>query len=65
MSETWDKLDAELADTIEARHVSRGTFQPNDEPTDDDIYNGSGVEGGIAYGPDDSPGSLGENDWRL
>ena len=36
----------------------------NDEPTDDDIYNGHGMEGGIAYTTDE-PGSLGENDWRL
>ncbi len=35
------------------------------EPTDDDIYNGYGREGGIAYAPDDQPGSLGENDPRL
>lgn len=36
------------------------------EPTDDEIYNRPGVEGGIAYDlADDSPGSLGENDWRL
>jgi hypothetical protein len=35
------------------------------EPTDDEIYNGPGREGGISYGPDDSPGSLGENDYRL
>lgn len=35
------------------------------EPSDDDIYNRVGVEGGIGYGPDDEPGSLGEHDWRL
>ncbi len=35
------------------------------EPTDDDIANGYGREGGIAYAPDDQPGSLGENDPRL
>ncbi len=35
------------------------------EPTDDDIYNRPGVEGGIGYAPDDQPGSLGENDFRL
>lgn len=27
MAEPWNKLDAELADTIEARHVARGTFR--------------------------------------
>lgn len=37
-----------------------------EEPTDDEIYNGVGVEGGIAYDTTaDEPGSLGENDWRL
>jgi hypothetical protein len=36
-----------------------------DGPTDDEIYNRVGVEGGIAYPLDDAPGSLGENDWRL
>lgn len=35
------------------------------EPTDDDIYNGPGVEGGIVHGPDDEPGSRGEHDPRL
>lgn len=35
------------------------------EPSDDEIYNGFGREGGIAYDPYDEPGSLGENDWRL
>lgn len=36
------------------------------EPTDDEIYNRAGVEGGIGYSlADDSPGSLGEHDWRL
>lgn len=35
------------------------------EPTDDDIYNGPGVEGGVVYDQFDGPGSLGENDWRL
>jgi hypothetical protein len=35
------------------------------EPTDDEIYNGFGREGGISYDPYDEPGSLGENDWRL
>lgn len=34
------------------------------EPTDDEIYNRPGVEGGIGY-THDAPGSLGENDWRL
>lgn len=34
------------------------------EPTDDQIYNRTGVEGGIGY-TDDALGSLGENDWRL
>jgi hypothetical protein len=43
-----------------------GDLEPEDrEPTDDELYNGPGREGGIAYGPDDSPGSLGEHDWRL
>lgn len=36
-----------------------------DGPSDDEIYNGPGREGGIAFGPDNEPGSLGENDWRL
>ena len=37
-----------------------------DGPTDDEIYNRVGVEGGIAYDTTtDEPGSLGENDWRL
>lgn len=40
-------------------------FQRDGEPTDDEIYNGYGREGGIAYDPTDEPGSLGENDWRL
>ena len=36
------------------------------EPTDDEIYNRPGVEGGIGYPlGGDEPGSLGENDWRL
>lgn len=35
------------------------------EPTDDEIYNRPGVEGGIGYDMFDEPGSLGENDWRL
>lgn len=35
------------------------------EPTDDDLANGFGMEGGIPYATDDGPGSLGENDWRL
>lgn len=35
------------------------------EPTDEEIYNGLGREGGIGYPLDDRPGSLGENDWRL
>ncbi len=35
------------------------------EPTDEDVYNGYGREGGIGYAPDDQPGSLGENDPRL
>ena len=37
-----------------------------DGPTDDEIYNRVGVEGGIGYDTTaDEPGSLGENDWRL
>jgi hypothetical protein len=40
--------------------------EARDEPTDNEIYNRPGVEGGIGYSlADDSPGSLGENDWRL
>lgn len=36
------------------------------EPTDNEIYNRPGVEGGIGYPLfGDVPGSLGENDWRL
>ncbi len=35
------------------------------EPTDDEIYNRPGVEGGIVYDQFDEPGSLGEHDWRL
>lgn len=35
------------------------------EPTDDEIYNGPGREGGIGYDMFDGPGSLGENDYRL
>jgi len=36
------------------------------EPTDDDLANGFGMEGGIAYDTtDNEPGSLGENDPRL
>ena len=37
-----------------------------DGPTDDQIYNRVGVEGGIAYDTTaDEPGSMGEDDWRL
>jgi len=37
-----------------------------DGPSDDEIYNRVGVEGGIAYDTTaDEPGSLGENDWRI
>ena len=37
-----------------------------DGPTDDELYNRPGVEGGIAYAlSGDEPGSLGENDHRL
>lgn len=37
-----------------------------DGPTDDQLANGYGVEGGIGYSVvNDEPGSLGENDWRL
>lgn len=36
----------------------------HDGPSDDEIYNRPGVEGGIVY-TDDEPGSLGENDGRL
>lgn len=37
-----------------------------DGPTDDEIYNRPGVEGGIGYDiGGDEPGSLGEHDWRL
>jgi len=39
--------------------------QSDGEPSDDEIYNRAGVEGGIAYPLDDAPGSLGEHDWRL
>lgn len=35
------------------------------EPTDDEIYNGYGREGGISYDVYDEPGSLGEHDFRL
>lgn len=35
------------------------------EPTDDEVYNRVGVEGGIGYPLDDGPGSLGEHDFRL
>lgn len=42
-----------------------GCPRSRDEPTDDEIYNRPGVEGGIGYSLDDAPGSLGENDWRL
>ena len=48
--------DAEVVDLTEPGCVR--------EPTDDDLYNGHGMEGGIAYTTDE-PGSLGENDWRL
>ena len=34
MAEPWNKLDAELADTIEARHVARGTFRRPSEDAD-------------------------------
>ena len=37
-----------------------------DGPSDDEIYNRVGVEGGIAYDTTaDEPGSLGDNDWRI
>lgn len=37
-----------------------------DGPSDDEIYNRVGVEGGIGYDTTaDEPGSLGENDWRI
>jgi hypothetical protein len=36
------------------------------EPTEDEIYNGYGREGGIGYDTTyDEPGSLGEHDYRL
>lgn len=41
------------------------TYTPSArEPSDDEIYNRPGVEGGIPY-TNDEPGSLGENDFRL
>ena len=59
----WDKIDAELEDTLEAERRRR---KQADGPTDDETYNRVGVEGGIAYDTTaDEPGSLGENDWRL
>jgi hypothetical protein len=54
-----DVADKLAADELEARRHEDG-------PTDDEIYNRVGVEGGIAYDTTaDEPGSLGENDWRL
>ena len=51
----------------DGRHPNDETDEPgcDREPTDDQWYNRPGVEGGIGYAPDDQPGSLGENDWRL
>ena len=54
-----DRDDKLLADELEARRQEDG-------PSDDEIYNRVGVEGGIAYDTTaDQPGSLGENDWQL
>ena len=50
---------AELAERIVDRR------RAEDGPTDDEVYNRPGVEGGIGYPLDDGPGSLGENDPRL
>ncbi len=64
MSETTDRAARLLIDaTHEA--IDRESADEDREPTDFEIYNGYGREGGIAYAPDDQPGSLGENDWRL
>lgn len=70
LTEWWLRRNGELPDafTPEERARYRATLRgdyPEGEPTDDEIYNGLGREGGIAYDPADEPGSLGENDWRL
>ena len=36
-----------------------------DGPSDDEVSNRAGVEGGIAFDTSGGPGSLGEHDWRL
>ena len=55
-----------VEDRFDAQESWRDEPEADREPTDDDLYNGPGMEGGISYGmQDDSPGSLGENDWRL
>jgi hypothetical protein len=67
---TLPQLRDEHSRWHELTHDSDGEWTGRDtepaEPTDDEIYNRVGVEGGIGYSlTDDSPGSLGENDWRL
>jgi len=59
----WRAIESN--DPVNYRWEGRAVRIEEPEPTDDEIYNRPGVEGGIAYAMDDAPGSLGENDWRL
>lgn len=58
-------VDRNLWHPVCVAEIDRLLIERDAEPTDDAIYNRVGVEGGIGYGPDDEPGSLGEHDWRL
>ena len=61
-SEKWLLVEKDDEDDDEAWRKRRD----EDGPTDDEIYNRPGVEGGIGYDMGgDEPGSLGEHDWRL
>jgi hypothetical protein len=61
------ELDEPVPDDPEWADYPYAGYPPgrDGEPTDDEIYNGPGREGGIVYDRDDEPGSLGEHDWRL
>jgi hypothetical protein len=59
MARMADEADRELSEEEEEAR------RQEDGPTDDEIYNRPGVEGGIGFPMDDAPGSRGENDWRL
>lgn len=54
----WWWNEASERERDEARQIRRS----EDGPTDDELYNRPGVEGGIANAMDDGPGSLGEHE---